>query len=104
VARTICHGRRGEIRKAYREGQEDQLNALGLVTNAVGLWNTLYLQAALEHLQAAGMDIHPEDRARLSPLQHRHVNVLGRFSFALADPIASGKLRPLNIDGEDEEA
>ena len=104
VARTICHGRRGEIRKAYREGQEDQLNALGLVTNAVVLWNTLYLQAALEHLQAAGMDIHPEDRARLSPLQHRHVNVLGRFSFALADPIARGKLRPLNIDGEDEEA
>jgi hypothetical protein len=29
--------------------------------------------------------------------------VLGRFSFALADPIARGKLRPLNIDGEDEE-
>jgi len=47
---------------------------------------------------------HPEDRARLSPLQHRHLNVLGRFSFALADPIASGKLRPLNIEGEDEEA
>jgi Transposase and inactivated derivatives, TnpA family len=104
VARTICHGRRGEIRKAYREGQEDQLNALGLVTNAVVLWNTLYLQAALEHLQSEGVDTHPEDRARLSPLQHRHLNVLGRFSFALADPIASGKLRPLNIEGEDEEA
>ena len=39
VARTICHGKRGEIRKAYREGQEDQLGALGLVTNAVVLWN-----------------------------------------------------------------
>ena len=104
VARTICHGRRGEIRQAYREGQEDQLNALGLVTNAVVLWNTLYLQAALEHLQSEGLDTHPEDRARLSPLRHRHLNVLGRFSFALADPIASGKLRPLNIEGEDEEA
>ena len=64
----------------------------------------LYLQAALEHLQSEGLDTHPEDRARLSPLQHRHLNVLGRFSFALADPIASGKLRPLNIEGEDEEA
>ena len=103
-ARTICHGRRGEIRKAYREGQEDQLNALGLVTNAVVLWNTLYLQAALEHLQSAGLDTHPEDRARLSPLQHRPLHVLGRFSFALADPIASGTLRPLTIEGEDEEA
>lgn len=42
VARAICYGQRGEIRKRYREGQEDQLGALGLVTNAVVLWNTLY--------------------------------------------------------------
>jgi TnpA family transposase len=103
VARTICHGKRGEIRKAYREGQEDQLNALGLVTNTVVLWNTLYMQAALEHLRSEGVDIYPEDQARLSPLQHRHLNVLGRYSFALADPVASGKLRPLNIEGWDEE-
>jgi TnpA family transposase len=34
VARVICHGQRGEIRKRYREGQEDQLGVLGLVTNA----------------------------------------------------------------------
>jgi TnpA family transposase len=98
VARTICHGKRGEIRKAYREGQEDQLNALGLVTNAVVLWNTLYLQAALEHLQAKGVEIHPNDRARLSPLQYKHINMLGRYSFALADLIVRGKLRPLNIE------
>ncbi len=32
--------KRGEIHKRYREGQEDQLGALGLVTNAVILWNT----------------------------------------------------------------
>ncbi|WP_418620271.1 Tn3 family transposase [Acinetobacter baumannii] len=25
VARAICYGQRGEIRKRYREGQEDQL-------------------------------------------------------------------------------
>ena len=103
VARTICYGKRGEIRKAYREGQEDQLNALGLVTNAVVLWNTLYMQAALEHLSAGGMMIHPEDRARLSPLQHKHINVLGRYSFALADPIAQGELRPLNLGGGDDD-
>jgi TnpA family transposase len=104
IARTICHGKRGEIRKAYREGQEDQLGALGLVTNAVVLWNTIYLQAALEHLQSEGMDIDPEDRARLSPLQYKHIHVLGRHSFALADPIASGELRPLNVEGWDDEA
>jgi TnpA family transposase len=48
LARKICHGQRGEIRKRSREGQENQLSALGLVTNAVILWNTLYIEKALE--------------------------------------------------------
>ncbi|EOX7649634.1 Tn3 family transposase [Escherichia coli] len=38
----MCHGQKGEIRKRYTDGQEDQLGALGLVTNAVVLWNTMY--------------------------------------------------------------
>ena len=33
VARAIFHGQRGEVRQRYREGQEDQLGALGLVVN-----------------------------------------------------------------------
>ncbi len=102
VARTVCHGKRGEIRKAYREGQEDQLSALGLITNAVVLWNTIYMQAALDHLREKGAEVRPEDVARLSPLQHKHINVLGRYSFALAGPIAKGELRPLHFGEWDE--
>ena len=96
VARAICHGQRGEIRKRYREGQEDQLGALGLVTNAVVLWNTLYMQAALEHLQRQSVEIRAEDESRLSPLVHAHVNVLGDYSFTLAEQVMKGQLRPLN--------
>ena len=48
LGRKICHGHRGQIRQAYREGQEDQLAALGLVLNAVVLWNTRYLDAIVE--------------------------------------------------------
>jgi len=47
LARAICHGKRGRIVPAYREGQEDQLAALGLVLNAVALWTTRYLDAAI---------------------------------------------------------
>ena len=95
VARVICHGQRGEIRKRYREGQEDQLGALGLVTNAVVLWNTIYMQAALDHTRQS-MDIKEEDEARLSPLGYRHLNVLGHYSFTLAEQVMKGNLRPLN--------
>ena len=51
LGRKICHGHRGQIRQAYREGQEDQLAALGLVLNAVVLWNTRYLDAIVESLR-----------------------------------------------------
>ena len=103
VARKICHGQRGEIRKRYREGQENQLNALGLVTNAVVLWNTLYIEAALEQLRAEGIDVRSEDVARLSPLPTLHINVLGRYSFLLAEAVAAGGMRPLRDPHADDD-
>ena len=100
VARAICHGQRGEIRKRYREGQEDQLGALGLVTNALVLWNTIYIQASLDHLREQGKDVKEEDKARLSPLSYKHVNMLGHYSFTLAEQVLNGQLRPLKRPSE----
>ena len=95
LARIIFHGQRGELRQRYRDGQEDQLGALGLVLNALILWNTRYMDAALSHLRASGRVIKPEDEARLSPLGSDHFNVLGRYDFHVSDEILKGKLRPL---------
>ncbi|MBV9603114.1 MAG: Tn3 family transposase [Chloroflexi bacterium] len=83
------------LRQAYREGQEDQLGALGLVLNAIVLWNTRYMGLALDELRAASMLIQPEDVERLSPLVHHHIHLDGRYSFSLPDPLAHGELRPL---------
>ncbi|HDM8245499.1 TPA: Tn3 family transposase [Vibrio campbellii] len=102
VARAICHGKRGEIRKKYREGQEDQLSALGLVTNAVILWNSIYMQEAVRHLSTTH-SVDDEDIARISPLQTRHINMLGQYSFNVADNILKGELRPLYEDTEEEQ-
>lgn len=35
LSRAVFYGRRGEVRQRYREGQEEQLGALGLVVNAI---------------------------------------------------------------------
>jgi TnpA family transposase len=96
VARAICYGRRGEIRKSYREGQEDQLAALGLVLNAVVLWNTIYTESALDHLKNQPVKIDEYFEQRLSPLLYEHINVLGHYSFTLSEQIEKGKLRQLN--------
>jgi TnpA family transposase len=95
VARVIFHGQRGELRQRYREGQEDQLGALGLVVNAVVLWNTRYLDAALAEVRTAGVAVQLADVERLSPLLINHVNVLGRYEFALKESVRQGQLRPL---------
>jgi TnpA family transposase len=46
-----------ELRQHYREGPEDQLGALGLVLNMIVLWNTSYLEAALNQLRADGFEV-----------------------------------------------
>ena len=95
LARELFHGDRGHVRKRYREGQEDQLSSLGLVLNAVALWNTLYLDKAVAHLKERGAKVRDEDLARLSPLMHAHVRVLGRYHFRLDEAVADDGLRPL---------
>lgn len=102
VARAICYGQRGEIRKRYREGQEDQLGALGLVTNAMVLWNTLYMQEVLSWMRRNGEEIIDEDIARLSPLMHGHINMLGHYTFTLPEDILKGELRALNLNINNE--
>ncbi|WP_372158565.1 Tn3-like element ISXc4 family transposase (plasmid) [Xanthomonas campestris pv. fici] len=95
LAREVFHGKRGELFQRYREGQEDQLSALGLVVNMTVLWNTLYMDAVLTQLRSEGYPVKPEDEARLSPFGHEHINMLGRYSFSVPEAVARGELRPL---------
>ncbi len=55
-----------KLRQRYREGQEDQLGALGLVLNIIVLWNTIYMDAVLTQLRQEGYPVRDEDVARLS--------------------------------------
>jgi TnpA family transposase len=95
LARAVFHGKRGELRQQYREGQEDQLGALGLVLNIIVLWNTIYIDAALNQLRQEGYPVRDEDVSRLSPLIYEHINMLGRYSFAISDAVLRGELRKL---------
>jgi TnpA family transposase len=95
LLRTVCHGKRGEIREPHRRGQEEQLGILGFVLNAIVLWNTVYIGAAVERIRAEGVGVDTQDIARLSPLAHKHINFLGRYAFSLPEPVANGQLRPL---------
>ena len=66
-----------------------------MVVNTIVLWNTIYMDAALDQLRRKGFEVHDEDVVRLSPLAHEHINMLGRYTFTLPEPVARGELRPL---------
>lgn len=55
LGRTIFHGHKREIARAYLDGMEYQLSALGLVLNLTVLWKTVYLDRALAQLRAPGL-------------------------------------------------
>lgn len=95
LARAVFHGRKGEVRQPYREGQEDQLGTLGLVVNVIVLWNSLYMDTALNYLQGTKVEVKAEDVARLSPLGQVHINMLGRYHFDLSEAVLKGEMRPL---------
>jgi TnpA family transposase len=96
LARHVFHGHKGELRQRYREGQEDQLGALGLVVNALVLWTTRYMDKAITHLRSQGVAVKPEDVARLSPLANKYFNILGRYHFTVTDDaVRRGELRSL---------
>ncbi|MFH9677364.1 Tn3 family transposase [Streptomyces sp. NPDC017405] len=101
LARKIFHGRSGQLYPRYQDGMEDQIGALGLVLNAVVLFNTRYMDAAVNQLRADGFEVRDENVARLSPFVRHHINMLGRYSFQLPD--LPGGLRPLRDPGTPDE-
>jgi TnpA family transposase len=95
LARAVFHGQKGELRQKYQAGQEDQLGALGLVVNMIVLWNTMYMNKAIEYLKANGLEIRDKDIQRLTPLGFDHIRLLGRYDFTLRAKPEAGGLRPL---------
>lgn len=61
------------------------------------------MDRALADMPQRGMTILPEDVARRSPIGHEHVNVYGKYSFTLAEPIQQGDLHPQREGDESED-
>ena len=74
------------IRRKQYEAQTNQAMCLNVVTNAVVIWNTVYMQAVLDQLRAEGYRVQEEDLAHLSPARFEHVNPYGRVLFLLIRP------------------
>lgn len=95
LARRLAYGNRGELKQTYREGQEEQLGALGLLLNLVVYWNTVYLNRSLDDLLQQGGQINAEAISRITPLSYDHIRILGRYSFPFDPDETQPHYRPL---------
>ena len=90
---------KGHVRRNRGEDLANQASCLNLVTNAVILWNTVYMAEAVAQLRREGCPIHDSDLARVWPTRYGHLNVYGRFHFNVEEAQRRKGLRPLRGAG-----
>jgi len=79
LRRAVFFNRLGEIRDRSYENQLYRASGLNLLVAAIILWNTTYLQRAVDHLRDQGQHPVPGDLAHLSPLGWEHINLTGDY-------------------------
>ncbi len=77
LARAVFLNRLGEIRDRSFENQRYRASGLNLVVAAIVLWNTVYLERAIQALRDSGKDIDENLLPHLSPLGWEHINLTG---------------------------
>ena len=95
LARAVFFNRLGEIRDRSFEQQRYRASGLNLLTAAIVLWNTVYLERATEALQSDRQLVNAELLRFLSPLGWEHINLTGDYLWRSNAKIGAGKFRPL---------
>ena len=73
-----------------------------MVTNAVIVWNTVYMAAVVEQLQQEGYLVQESNLAHIWPTRYAHINVYGKYHFNLDEARRRQGLRPLRQPGRKE--
>jgi len=95
LARAVFFYRLGEIRDRSFEQQRYRASGLNLVTAAIVLWNTVYLERATNALRCHGQPLDDALLRYLSPLGWEHINLTGDYLWRSNLKIRAGKYRPL---------
>jgi ribosomal protein L20 len=95
LARAVFLHRLGEIRDRKPENQSYRASGLTLLTAAISLWNTVYMERAVDALKRKGVKINEQLLSHLSPLGWEHINLTGDYIWKSNRIPASGKFRRL---------
>jgi TnpA family transposase len=94
LARWLFFANQGEFRTSDYEAMMNRASCLGLLSNAVVLWNTLQMARIVSELRTGGMTIADQDLAHVWSLQRRHIVPSGVYfvnrtmpAFDLPEPV-----------------
>jgi len=79
LARAVFFNQLGEIRDRSFEQQRYRASGLNLVTAAIVLWNTVYLEKSVETLRNQGIEVHDNLLQHISPLGWDHIALTGEY-------------------------
>ena len=95
LRRRIFFADQGHVRRRHHQDQTEQALCLTLVTNAVVVFNTLYLQDVLDALKREGHPVIDEAVGHLSPALLDHINPYGSYTFDIESELNRSRRRPL---------
>ena len=101
LRRAVFFNRLGEIRDRSYENQRYRASGLNLLVAAIILWNTVYLQRAVDHLRRQGIEPGPLDLAHLSPLGWEHINLTGDYQWEAEESLNPEQFTPLRTRSSD---
>ena len=97
LKRAVFMHRLGEVRDRTLENQNYRANGLNFVVAAIILWNTVYIEQAVNALRQQGHHIPDALLPHISPLPWEHINLTGDYIWKTLSGSIGASLRPLRL-------
>lgn len=101
LARAIFHNRLGELRERSATAQANRASGLNLIVSAIILWNTVYLERAIDAAHRRGDPVPDHLVRHIAPLGWEHINLSGDFFWIFEPPKTPDGYRPLRNPDRD---
>jgi hypothetical protein len=95
LAHAVCFHRLGRLRDRAAEAQQHRASGLALVTTAIALSNTVYLDRAIQSLRRQEETVPEELLAHLAPVGWQHINLTGDYLWDADANVGPDGFRPL---------
>lgn len=101
LARALFFGKSGNLREKDLQDQMQRASCLNILINTVVIWNTVYLQKAIEYKKGSG-GLDESLLTHISPLNWNHIQLYGRYYYKAESSLDKNQFRQLRVFSDDE--